>query len=200
VRFSGLGEFLKPALGRSAEVATELRRITRSEFLPPDRKEPFVAMHIRAGDFTATDEAKLRAGEFNMRLPLGWYVDAAGKLREVLPSVAIRVFSDGSPAELASILAVPGTELVTGGSAITDLLDMSAAACLVASGSTFSSWAAFLGQVPSIWYPGQFRGSLMDGGDRGVEPTWEPGQLLPGRLLDEVDSSLRLGPRESKPR
>jgi hypothetical protein len=190
VRFSGLGEFLKPAIGRSEEVAAELRRITRPEFLPPDRREPFVAMHVRAGDFTSTDEAKLRAGEFNMRLPLGWYVDAAAHLRGALPNVAIRVFSDGSRAELAPILRVPGTELVTGGSAITDLLDMSAAACLVASGSTFSSWAAFLGQVPSIWFPGQFRGSLLDGGDRAVEATWEPGDPMPDRIVEAAAARL----------
>jgi hypothetical protein len=190
VRFSGLGEFLKPAIGRSAEVAAELRRITRPEFLPPDRGEPFVAMHVRAGDFAATDEAKLRAGVFNMRLPLGWYVDAAAQLRDVLPSVSIRIFSNGSRAELAPILAVPGTELMTGGSAITDLLDISAAACLVASGSGFSSWAAFLGQVPSIWFPGQFRGSFMDGGDRGVEGAWEPGDPMPDRIVEAATARL----------
>jgi hypothetical protein len=190
VRFSGLGEFLGPAIGRSAEVAAELRRITRPEFLPPDRGERFVAMHVRAGDFTAADEAKLRAGEFNMRLPLVWYVAVATQLRSIFPFVSLRVFSDGSPAELAPILAVPGTKLVTGGSAITDLLDLSAAACLVASGSTFSSWAAFLGQVPSIWFPGQFRGSLMDNGDRGVETTWEPGDPIPERIIEEAIARL----------
>jgi hypothetical protein len=190
VRFSGLGEFLRPAIGRSAEVAAELRRITRPEFLPPDRSEPFVAMHVRAGDFTATDEVKLRAGVFGMRLPVGWYVDIVALLRDVFPSVSIRVFSDGSPAELSPILAVPGIELVTGRSAITDLLDLSAAACLVASGSTFSSLAAFLGQVPSIWFPGQFRGSLMDGGDRGVEATWEPGDPIPDRIIEGAIARL----------
>jgi hypothetical protein len=190
MRFSGLGGFLGPVIGRSAEVAAELRRITRPEFLPPYRGEPFVPMHVRAGDFSAADEAKLRAGEFNMRLPLGWYVDVAARLRDVLPSVAIGVFSDGSPAELAPILAVPGKDLVTGGSAITDLLDMSAATYLVASGSTLSSWAAFLGQVPSIWFPGQFRSSLLDGGDRGVEATWEPGDPMPDRIVEAATARL----------
>lgn len=190
VRFFGLGELLKPALGHSALVASELRRITRPEFIPPPRAEGFVAMHVRAGDFEATDEMKLRAREFNMRLPLEWYVDAATQLHAALPSAMIRVFSDGTAEELAPILRLPSVELVTGGTAITDLLDMSGAEVLVASGSTFSTWAAYLGQVPSIWFPGQFRGSVMDGGDHGLEQEWEAGTPLPPHLLREVEQRL----------
>jgi hypothetical protein len=190
VRFSGLGEFLTPAIGRSQEVEAELRRITRPELLPPERTASFVGVHVRLADFQPTREDLLRAGEFNMRLPLAWYAATINQLRSDIGPFAVRVFSDGSPQELAPLLLLPDVELVRGGTAITDMLDLSAAACIIASGSTFSTWAAFLGQVPSLWFPGQFRGSIMDGGDQGVEVVWEPGLELPTTLLDEVRARL----------
>jgi hypothetical protein len=150
-----------------------------------------VAAHVRLGDFQAADEDLLRAGSFNMRLPIGWYAAAIERLRSQLGPFPVRVFSDGEEHDLAPILALADVELVRGRTAITDLFDLSAAACMIASGSTFSTWAAFLGQVPSVWFPGQFRGSVLDGGDRGVEVEWEPGMELPDALLEEVRARMR---------
>ena len=32
----------------------------------------------------------------------------------------------------------------------------------MSSGSTFSMWASFLGQMPTIWFPGQMREDLIN--------------------------------------
>ena len=192
VTFSGLGELVTPAIGRSREVREELRRITRPEFRPPPAAGPFVGVHVRLGDFGVEREDLLRAGAFNVRQPIAWYAAAIERLRADVGDVPVRVFSDGAATDLAAVLALPGVELVRGGSAVTDLLDLSTAACIVASGSTFSTWAAFLGQAPSVWFPGQLRGSVLDGGDVGVEVEWEPEAELPGTFVEAVRTRVQV--------
>jgi hypothetical protein len=49
------------------------------------------------------------------------------------------------------------------GSAIADLWALSNANVLVASGSTFSMWASYLGRMPVIWHPGQLSCPLYGG-------------------------------------
>ena len=44
-----------------------------------------------------------------------------------------------------------GATLYRSGSDMTDLLAMSGASILVGSNSTYSRWAVFLGDMPSIW-------------------------------------------------
>ena len=63
----------------------------------------------------------------------------------------MRVFSDGDETELASILAIEGVSLLRGATDVDDLLALAQARLLVGSNSTFSRWAAFLGNMPSIW-------------------------------------------------
>jgi len=41
------------------------------------------------------------------------------------------------------------------------MIALSTAKVLVSSASTFSMWASFLGQMPTIWFPGQLRQKLL---------------------------------------
>ena len=41
------------------------------------------------------------------------------------------------------------------------MLALSRCKVLVSSPSTFSMWASFLGQMPTIWFPGQMRQKLI---------------------------------------
>ena len=41
-----------------------------------------------------------------------------------------------------------------------DLLALSRSELLIASGSTFSMWASYLGRMPVIWYPGRLKQKL----------------------------------------
>jgi hypothetical protein len=62
----------------------------------------------------------------------------------------IYVFSDGEQQALAPLLDL-GAQLHRSGSDMTDLLAMAGASLLIGSNSTYSRWAAFLGNMPSVW-------------------------------------------------
>jgi hypothetical protein len=124
---------------------------------PPDHswgQGQFIAVHVRLSDFvTAADPTLVVTRGGNTRIPLSWYVTVAGALRRRYPDMPMFVFSDGKAEELQPLLAV-GARLYRSGSDMTDLLAMSSASILVGSNSTYSRWAAFLGDMPSIWLSG----------------------------------------------
>ena len=41
------------------------------------------------------------------------------------------------------------------------MLAISSTRLLIAAGSTFSMWASFLGNISTIWFPGQMRQSIV---------------------------------------
>ena len=41
------------------------------------------------------------------------------------------------------------------------MIALSECKLIISSGSTFSMWASFIGQNPTIWFPGQMRQSIM---------------------------------------
>jgi hypothetical protein len=162
VVFEGIEGLFGPILDQHALVRDELISITRSEhlkgILAPSNDS--IAVHIRLGDFGVPEnwESQLRAGVVNLRIPLAWYADAIAACRRALGyDVSVRIFSDGSDEELGPLLEIPGVRRFSFGASIADLLALSAAPLLIASGSTFSMWASYLGRMPVIWYPGQIR-------------------------------------------
>jgi hypothetical protein len=111
----------------------------------------FIAVHVRMGDFAQVSDTKLvTGGHSNVRIPLSWYDHLVKKLRALHPQMPVLIFSDGKEQELAPLLE-SGATLYRSGSDMTDLLAMSSASILVGSNSTYSRWAAFLGDMPSIW-------------------------------------------------
>ena len=111
----------------------------------------YIAVHVRLGDFAKVGDATVvSSGQPNTRIPLSWYVSVVSALRQRFAEREIYIFSDGQPDELRPLLTL-GAQLYRSGSDITDLLAMSGASILVGSNSTYSRWAAFLGDMPSIW-------------------------------------------------
>jgi hypothetical protein len=139
-----------------AYLRDRLVSITRPQFVPAPATAPFIAVHVRLGDFSKVSEAAIRSGATNARLSVDWYGHALDQLRASLgrdfPAV---VFSDGSDEELAPLLSRPGVQRSPKSPAITDLLAISQATAMVASGSGFSHWGSFLGGVPRVCYIGQ---------------------------------------------
>ncbi|MBI4954892.1 MAG: alpha-1,2-fucosyltransferase [Myxococcales bacterium] len=170
----------------------ELLRITRPEYVRAafvDR--PFIGVHVRRGDFTRPpSDADLRAGRRNQQTPIEWYAAAVSALRRGLGAEhPVRLFSDGTEAELAPVLRLPGVEFVAPRTAITDILSLSQARVLVASGSGFSQWAGFLGQMPSVWFPSQKHHRLRGGADgANWELEWERDASMPQAFLGAVAS------------
>jgi len=111
----------------------------------------FAAVHVRLGDFDPPDGVAIEAAVSNIRLPLDWYVRLVERLRHFHPELPVRVFSDGSDSELAPLLAIAGTERARSIDDVNELVEMAEAAVLIGSNSTFSRWAAFLGNMATIW-------------------------------------------------
>lgn len=99
-----------------------------------------VAVHVRLGDYVPS-----------LRIPISWYVGILRNITKINPKQRIILFSDGSDAELADLLVMPGVERRFYGNAIADIWAISKCKLLIGSDSTFSAWGAFLGNVPIIF-------------------------------------------------
>lgn len=112
----------------------------------------YVAVHIRLGDFLAASPAQVNAGtKAGLRIPIEWYKRTIQRTREQFPTLPVLIFSDGREHELAQLLAIDGVRLHREATDIAELLALAQAKLLIGSNSTFSRWAAFLGNMPSIW-------------------------------------------------
>lgn len=190
VVFRGMEGLFEPLLGRYAEIRTEIERMTRPEYLPPKSTQtPCIGVHVRRGDFEVPSNGLvLGQGAKNVRIPLEWYAAVLKTLRQALGFDArAQVVSDGTEQELAELLALPGVTFDGTGQAITDMLFLARTRGMIASGSTFSMWASFLGQVPCVWHPGQRRQLLISGNVEGtLEPENAAGQDLPAEFVRVV--------------
>ena len=131
--------------------------MTRPRFIPPPPREPQIAIHVRGGDFSSPGSIDvLKSGRHNHRLPITWYIEMLTGLRKMLdvemPGV---VYSDCMDGELAQLLTLARVTRSPYREAITDMLAMSDARVLISSGSGFSRWGSYLGQVPRLCFPGQ---------------------------------------------
>jgi len=156
VEFRGMKDFFAPFRDDHALVYGELKRIARKQhtnaFSEPDPAP--IGIHVRRGDFIQRDNYEDRVASHNSLLPLEWYIDALGAVREKAGSaVPAFVFSDGTDQELEALLSIPGVRRVDYGSGLGDMFGLSRCRLLIASGSTFSMWGSYLGQVPTIWHP-----------------------------------------------
>jgi len=164
VVFEGMERLFEPILKDHEAVKEELLKMVSSHHKEAaGRFSPAgISVHIRMGDFsTPPDEETLREGHWNYRLPLRWYVNVVENLRKTAgTTLPVYVFSDGTDEELKDVLSLPHVERVFFGSAIADMLALSRSRLMVASASTFSMWASYLGRMPVIWYPGLHRMKL----------------------------------------
>jgi len=111
-----------------------------------------IAVHVRLGDFDPAGSALLESRETgNLRLPIAWYGSVIERLRALRPDLPIRIHSDGTDEELTNLLAMDSVTRARSSDDINDLVAMASASVLVGSHSTFSRWAAFLGNMPVIW-------------------------------------------------
>lgn len=101
-------------------------------------------MHIRRGDFVTN-------GQW---VSDDWYVKAIACAKGLVGDLPVRLFSDGNVVALLEKAKERWSDvsIMPPSSAVNDLLALSHSKCVVAtSRSTFSMWAVYLGQMPSIW-------------------------------------------------
>ena len=165
VVFSGIDGYFQDLLGEHEEVRRMLIAATKPGHKRALERDaaPEIFVHIRYGDAVPADTPKGRSLKirYHLRQPMSWFIHVVNELRgQVGACVPVRVFSDASDAELGPLLALSEVTRMTFGSSIADLLALSTAKVLVASGSTFSMWASYLGRMPVIWPAGQRRQRL----------------------------------------
>ena len=165
--FSGMDGFFEPFLADQHIVKKELLRIVnpiiRQAVQDIANSEPYIAVHIRRGDFR-------NAG---LITPDEWYITAIdAALGCADKNMTIRVFTDGYPDEVSFVTRAYSNNnviVMPNAPAIQDLLAMSNARVIVCSAeSTFSMWAVFLGQKPSVWKKGIVVPRLYVGDDKMI--------------------------------
>jgi Glycosyl transferase family 11 len=193
--FDGLGGQFRPLQGCNEFVRQELLGITRrvwrdkAEAIPA----PFVGIHVRRGDFQRMAPGADLSRTDNAITPLEWFIETLkltrAQVSQTLPSV---VTSDGYSDQLAALLKVDNVRLVSTGSAIGDLLLLSRSSLLLASGSSFSAWASYLGQMPTLSHPGQNLGGLFQlrGTANQFISEFDPSERLPPPLSQSIENSL----------
>lgn len=129
-----------------------------------------VCMHIRLGDFYRVSIEEVKNGKHCSAIPIEWYVKMGKEIRRIVGNdVKIYVFSDGTDEELKPVLDLPNTERYTTGSAIGDILALSTAGVFVASGSSFSMWARYLGRMTTVMFPNQVKQEILQEDDKYSE-------------------------------
>lgn len=121
-------------------------------------RSPVIALHVRMGDY-----ASARQGAYHGQLSADYYQRALAHIRFLANDALIRVFSDGIPS-LQFIKEAVGSSVfeivprVDDESPLTLLCNMASADAIICANSTFSWWAAFLGDrvgrpviVPGNW-------------------------------------------------
>ncbi len=187
VSFKGIDGLFSPLIPHRKMIVDELFRITRANHLPAKSTEHFIGLHIRCGDFAIASSVDLTNGAANKRVPVEWFAEKALAVRNAIGAVPIKIFSDGNADELRSVLKIDGAELVKGTSALQEMLMLAQSSVLIGSGSTFSLWAAFIGAMPSIWYPKQCHADFSQ--MQGFSGAWESGP--DATLSAEVVSSIK---------
>lgn len=181
VQFRGMQDKFAPFLRDLELVRGELSRIARPRHLAAlgEPSPAPIAIHVRRGDFVQQTSYEEMLDIDNSLLPLDWYIAALEAVRAAAGrELPAWVFSDGAGEELAPLLALPGVQRKDYGSGLGDMLGLSRARLLIASGSTFSMWGSYLGQVPAIWHPKKLlQHVLIDVPEKEIE--WAPGDVLP---------------------
>lgn len=182
VQFRGMRDKFAPFLRDRQRVRDELLRIARPQHLAAlaESAPAPIAIHVRRGDFVQQANYQDLVNIDNSLLPLDWYIAALQAVRAAAGrDLPAWVYSDGTSDELGPLLALSGVERKAYGSGLGDMLGLSRARLLIASGSTFSMWGSFLGQVPTIWHPGKLlQHVVVDEPEKEIE--WTPGDSLPG--------------------
>lgn len=140
----------------------------------------YIGVHIRFGDFHKVPLEKLKDNISNARLPIEWYTEKIDQVRKIYGSnMPVQVFSDANDNELKDLLSLPGVVRAHHGNSVNDLLALSRSRILIASNSSFSMWASYLGRMPVIWYKGLVKQRLYYGKDAIKEIDIGLGENLP---------------------
>jgi hypothetical protein len=158
--FRDMQGMYEPLIGHQEFLHRRLLEIVtpRNRQLIDDSPAPYIAVHVRRGDVVVIDRGKAWDQSMGwLGLPEDWFVRAIAQLRALAGwEVPVTVFTDAYENQIPAILSLPSVTVAPQRPAIVDILVMATARVLIpTTSSTFSMWAAFLGEMPVVWYPGQ---------------------------------------------
>ena len=106
-----------------------------------------IGVHIRLGDFRSAN-----SDDQAIRQSFEWYRGAFSRAKQLLGVRAPRtvLFTDEDPRVVSEQVGIPGVEFDPSRNAVTALVNLSKADCIIASRSTFSSWGVFIGNSVAI--------------------------------------------------
>jgi len=186
VEFRGMEEKFAPFRDAHELVYDALLKMARPQHLQAfsDPDPAPIGIHVRRGDFVQQASYRDMLSIDNSLLPLEWYIDALRAVRSKAGrDVPAYLFSDGTDEELSALTALPAVQRMDFGSGLGDMLGLSRSRLLIASGSTFSMWGSYLGQVPTIWHPKKLlQHVLLEHPEREIE--WGPGNALPNWVAE----------------
>lgn len=132
------------------------RKHLRRALLSP---EPLIGLHIRCGDFLPPPKegAASEWVGWLQQTPVEWFAETLQAMREAAGAVVpALVASDGTPQQLEPLLRLPQVMVLAPTNPLVDLLILARCRLLLGTGSsTFSAWAAFLGQQTAVTAPGK---------------------------------------------
>lgn len=153
------------------------------------RSSPQIGIHIRMGDFRILKPGDDFTKLGGVRTPFNWFIRVIEAIREIAGyDVPVTIFSDGYDHELSILLKLPQVSRTSSNSALSDMLTLSRSKLLItSSGSTFSSWASYLGQCPTIWHPAHFHSGIFpcDHSQRVFEGGFDPESMQITELLTQ---------------
>jgi hypothetical protein len=191
VTFDGMKDCFGSLLNKHELVRRELLAAAKPHVVSslPALPGARIGVHIRFGDFAVGTHDQLLSGRRNIRVPERWYMDGIAKVREAVGArLPAFVYSDAESDELGGILRMPGVERMPTGNALTDMLSLSQACAIIASGSTFTAWASYLRQTPALYHRGQLHYPTQIGAASEIE--WMPGEPLNPRFVEQVENRL----------
>jgi len=139
-----------------------------------------VNVHIRLGDFNRPSDESLEKGLNNISISIAWYIYIIKQLSQISKGkLNFNIFSDGSENELREVIALDKVKRVSFGNSITDIFALSSSKLIIASGSSFSLWARFLGQADCITYPRQLKAQVLANTYRNFEIEVGLNEIIP---------------------
>ncbi len=151
-----------------------------------------INVHVRLGDFASVPIADFSENALNTRLPIEWYVRIITDIQHSLGnSVSFNIFSDGTDRELAPLLRLPNVRRVSFGNAMADILALSRSKVIIASMSTFSRWARFLGGSSCITLKNKLNERLCADPD-GFEYEYGLEDTLPDGIVQKIKEMYSL--------
>jgi hypothetical protein len=184
VVFEGLDDFFTPLLPYHVLIREKLWNMIRPGLrnLSLSPTGCFFAAHVRRGDQVLPHEPESKVARHTQCTPIGWFVKTVESIRQFKEynHLPFLIFTDGAPSQVAPLLEQKNVMLAPRDVSIVDLLRLSRASLLLASGySTFSMWASFLGGMPTIYAPGKLQQRVQAGRESAFELELSESEAVP---------------------